>query len=166
MRYVIREKLFRLGEDSTITDEFGRPLIQVDGKVLSIHHTLVLRDLMGNELATVKKQVLAFTPTYHIIRDGQEVAVVRKKLISPFIDRFTVDIPGVQELHVTGSLFEHNFTIKRGEQVVAIVSRQWISLTDTYGVETAPGEDDLLLLATVLAIDLAEDQEERNREHD
>jgi uncharacterized protein YxjI len=165
MRYVIREKFFRLGEDSTITDEFGRPLIQVDGKVLSIHHTLILRDLMGNELATVKKQVLAFTPTYHIARGGQEVAVVHKKLISPFIDRFTVDIRGAQELHVTGSLFEHNFTIKRGEQVVAVVSKRWISLTDTYGVETAPGEDDLLLLATVLAIDLAEDQEERNREH-
>ncbi len=164
MRYVIREKFFRLGEDSTITNEYGQPLIQVDGKVLSIHHTLVLRDLAGNELATVKKQVIAFGQTYHISRYGQEAAIVHKKIISPFIDRFTVTIPGSDELHVTGSLLEHNFTIKRGEQVVAIVSKQWISLTDTYGVETAPGEDDLLILATVLAIDLAEDEERRERD--
>jgi uncharacterized protein YxjI len=163
MRYIIREKFFRLGEDSTITDESGRPVIQVDGKVFSLHQTLVLRDLMGNELATVKKQLLALGHTYHITRQGQEAARVHKKIISPFVDRFTVDIPGGEELHVTGSIFEHNFTIKQGEQVVATVSKRWISLTDTYGVETAPGQDDLLLLATVLAIDLAEDEERAQR---
>ena len=166
MRYLIREKFFRLGEDSTITDESGRPVIQVDGKVLSIHHTLVLRDMMGNELATVKKKLIALGQTYVITRQGQEVASVHKKIISPFVDRFTVDIVGGEELHVTGSIFEHNFTIKRGEQVAAAVSKQWISLTDTYGVDIAPGQDDLLLLTTVLAIDLAEDEErEEKREH-
>ena len=166
MRYVIREKFFRLGEDSTITDESGRPVIQVDGKVLSLHHTLVIRDMRGNELATVKKKLIAVGQTYVIARQGQEVASVHKKIISPFVDRFTVDIAGGEELHGTGSIFEHNFTIKRGEQVVAAVSKQWISLTDTYGVDIAPGQDDLLLLTTVLAIDLAEDEErEEKREH-
>jgi len=29
--YVIRERLFRLGEDSDITDEAGRPVLHVDG---------------------------------------------------------------------------------------------------------------------------------------
>ncbi len=58
-----------------------------------------------------------------------------------------------------GSLFEHEFTISRQGQVVATVSKQWISLTATYGVDIAPGEDDVLLLASVLALDLAEDAE-------
>jgi uncharacterized protein YxjI len=166
MRYIIREKFFRLGEDSTITDEYGRPVIQVDGKVFTLHHTLVLRDLTGNELATVKKKLIALGKTYQIERHGQEVATVHKKLISPFVDRFTVDIPGAEDLHVTGSIFEHNYTIKRGEQVVASVSKQWISLTETYGVDIAPGQDDLLLLATVLAIDLAEDEEREEKQEE
>ena len=166
MRDLIREKFFRRGEDSTITDASGRAVIQVDGKVLSLHHTLVLRDMRGNELATVKKKLIALGQTYVITRQGQEVASVHKKIISPFVDRFTVDIVGGEELHVTGSIFEHNFTIKRGEQVVTAVSKQWISLTDTYGVDIAPGQDDLLLLTTVLAIDLTEDEErEEKREH-
>jgi uncharacterized protein YxjI len=42
---------------------------------------------------------------------------------------------------------------------VATVSKQWVSLTETYGVEVSPGEDDLLILATVLALDLARDRE-------
>jgi hypothetical protein len=31
--YLIRERLFRLGEDSDITDEQGQPVLHVDGKV-------------------------------------------------------------------------------------------------------------------------------------
>jgi uncharacterized protein YxjI len=42
---------------------------------------------------------------------------------------------------------------------VATVSKAWISLTDTYGVDIAPGENDLLILATFLALDLTADEE-------
>jgi len=39
------------------------------------------------------------------------------------------------------------------------VSKQWFSMTETYGVDIASGQDDLLILACVLALDLAEDRE-------
>jgi uncharacterized protein YxjI len=42
---------------------------------------------------------------------------------------------------------------------VATVSKRWLSMRDTYAVEITPGENDLLILASVLALDLAEDQE-------
>ena len=162
MRYIIREKFFRLTEDSMIEGQDGAPIFQVKGKLFSLHHTLVLMDLAGNELATVSKQLLSITPKFHITRHGEEAATVRKKLISPFVDRFTGDIPGPDDLHVTGSLFEHNFTIERKGSVVATVSKRWVALTDTYGVETAEGQDDILILAVVLAIDLTEDAEKRS----
>jgi uncharacterized protein YxjI len=161
MRYVIREKFFRITEDSTIQSEDGVPIYQVKGKIVSLHHTLVLSDLTGNELATVEKQIISITPKFHITRHGEEAATVRKKLISPFVDRFIVDIPGPDDLHVTGSIFEHNFTIERNGSVVATISKRWVALTDTYGVDTAEGEDDILILAVVLAIDLTEDAERR-----
>jgi hypothetical protein len=40
--YLIRERFFRLGEDSDITDEHGQPVLHVDGKVLSLRNRLVL----------------------------------------------------------------------------------------------------------------------------
>lgn len=165
MRYLIREKFFRLGEDSEITDESGRPVFLVDGKVFTLHSTLIVRDVEGNEVATVRKQLIALRPTYDITVKGQELAEVRKKLFSPFIDRYTIDIPGPDDLTITGSLFEHEFTVRRGDQQVATVSKAWISLTDTYGVDIAPGENDLLILTSILALDLAEDQE-RAGDHD
>lgn len=159
MRYVIREKFFRLGEDSVITDAAGQTVYEVDGKVFSLHNTLIVRDPAHNEVARVEKQLISLRPTYHITVHGQEIAEVRKKLFSPFIDRYTIDIPGPDDLSVTGSLLEHEYTVTRGDQVVATVSKAWISLTDTYGIDIAPGENDLLILTSILALDLAEDQE-------
>jgi uncharacterized protein YxjI len=159
MRYVIRERLFRLGEDSDITDEQGQPVYHVDGKVLTLRNTVIVRDLAGSEVAKVERQLIALRPTYHISRQGEALAEVRKKLFSPFVDRFTIDIPGPNDLSVTGSIFEHEYTFVRNGHVVATVSKAWLSLTETYGVEIAEGEDDLLILASVLALDLAEDRE-------
>lgn len=159
MRYVIREKFFRLGEDSQITDESGAPVYEVDGKILSLHNTLTVRDMRGEVVATVKRQLLALTPTYTIERPGVEPAQVRKHFINLLGDRFTIDIPGPHDLELDGNLFEHEYRVTRDGAVVATVSKRWIALTDTYGVETAPGQDDVLILASVLALDLAEDRE-------
>ena len=163
MRYMIRERFFRLGEDSDITDEQGQPVYHVDGKVFTLRNTLIVRDLAGAEVAKVEHSLFALRPTYTITRQGEEVAEVRKKLLSPFVDRFTIDIPGPHDLQMTGSLFEHEYTITRDDQVVATVSKRWLSFTETYGVEIAPGEDDVLILASVLALDLAEDRERQAR---
>ncbi|MDP9382958.1 MAG: LURP-one-related family protein [Chloroflexota bacterium] len=163
MRYLIKERFFGLGEDSDITDEAGRPVLHIDGKVLSLRDLLVLKDPTGREVARVNRKFIALRPTYEISVGGQEVAEVRKHFFTPFRDRFTIDIPGPDDLEMTGNLFDHEFTISRGDQTVATVSKAWFSLRDAYGVEIAPGEDDLLILASVLALDLAEDREREQR---
>jgi uncharacterized protein YxjI len=157
--YLIRERLFRLGEDSDITDEHGRPVLKVDGKVLSLRNRLVVRDPEGREVAQVQRKLIAMRPTYEISIAGHHAAEVRKRLFTPFGDRFTVDVPGPDDLEVTGDLLDHEFTIRRGDRTVATVSKRWFSMRDTYAVDIAAGQDDLLLLASVLALDLAEDQE-------
>ena len=40
------------------------------------------------------------------------------------------------------------------EEFVATVSKQWFTWTDTYGVEIADGEDDILILASTVVIDM------------
>ena len=159
MRYVIKERFFRLGEDSDILDESGRPVLHVDGKVFTLRDLLVINDLSGWEVARVHRKLIALRPTYEVAVGGHEVAEVRKHFFTPFGDRFTIDVPGPDDLEMTGNLLDHDFTIRRGDQTVATVSKHWLTLRDTYGVDIAPGEDDLLILASVLALDLAEDRE-------
>jgi uncharacterized protein YxjI len=161
--YLIRERLFRLDQDAEITDEQNRPVFRVDSKILSLRNRLVLRDPDGREVAQVQRKLVAMRPSYQISVAGQEAAEVRKHLFTPFGDRFTIDVPGPGDLEMKGDLLDHEFTIRRGDQTVATVSKRWFSMRDTYAVDVAPGQDDLLILASVLALDLAEDQERRQR---
>jgi len=157
--YLIRERFSRLGEDSDITDDQGQPVFHVDGKVLTLHDRLVIRDPAGQEVAQVHRKLVSLRPTYEVSVGGREVAEIRKHLFTPFGDRFTIDVPGPDDLELAGNLLDHEFTIRRGDQTVATVSKRWFSMRDTYAVDVAPGEDALLILASVLALDLAEDRE-------
>jgi uncharacterized protein YxjI len=160
-RYVIRERLLRLGEDSDITDESGQPVLHVDGKVMSLRNRLVLRNPAGEEVAEVHRKLAALRPTYQISIGGEQVAGVRKRMFTPFRDRFVIDIPGPDDYEVTGDLLDHEFTVRQGGRTVATASKQWFTLRDTYAVEIVPGENHLLILASILAVDLAEDQERK-----
>ena len=157
--YVIRERMFRMGEDSDITDQAGQPVLHVDGKVMSLHNRLILRDPAGREAGQVHRKLAALRPTYEITIDGKDVAEVRKHLFTAFGDRFTIDVHGAGEMEIDGDLLSHEFTIGRDGQTVATVSKRWLSVTDSYTVDVAPGGDHVLILASVLALDLALDAE-------
>ena len=157
--YVIRERMFGLGEDCDITDEAGQPVLHVDGKVLSLHNRLILQDPAGREVGRVNRKLAALRPTYEITIDGKDVAEVRKHLFTPFGERFAIDVHGADGMEIDGDLLSHEFTIQRDGQTVATVSKRWLSMTASYAVQVTPGEDDVLILASVLALDLAIDAE-------
>lgn len=158
MRYIIREKLLTFGNDSIINNEKGQPVFDVDGKALSVLNTLVVRDMEKNKIVTIKQKFPSISPTYEIMREGQESAEISKKLISPFVDRFTVSIPGPDNLHIKGSMSEHEYTISLKDQVIATVSNGTFKEIESFGVDIAPGQDDVLILACVLVLDLIEDR--------
>jgi len=157
--YVIRERLFALGEDSDITDEAGQPVLRVDGKVLSLSNKLVLLDPAGREVGQVHRKLVALRPSYEIAIEGTDVAEVRKHLFSGFRERFTIDVRGAGDMEIDGDIFDHEFTIRRNGQVVATISKRWLTVTASYAVDIAPGENVVLILASVLALDLAMDAE-------
>jgi uncharacterized protein YxjI len=165
MRYQMQHKWFTLGRNYTIADENGTPRFQVQSRVLSLGRHLTFSDLDGNELATLQQKIIAFLPTYEITREhtgaGAEQAEVKKRL-SIFGEKFSVDIPGPHDYEVRGNIWNHEYAFTRDGQQVAQVSKQWFSLKDVYGVDIIPGEDDILILAATVVIDLInEDAEHR-----
>ncbi len=159
MRYVMRQKIFAFGDDFTIKDESGRDIFFVDGKAFSLGDKLSFRDMAGNELAAISQKLLAWGPTYEIFRGGQQIAVVKKALFTLFHARFNVDVPGPDDLEAEGDFLDHEYTFTRAGHVVAQVSKRWFSFSDTYGVDISEGEDDLLILACAVVIDMvAHDQ--------
>ena len=163
--YLIRERLFDLGDDFDITDESGARVFHVDGKVLSLRDRLVIEDASGREVAAVHRQLVALRRTYTITIGGEKAAEMRKKLLTPFRDRYTIDIPGPHDLEMRGDLLDHEYTVERDGREVASVSKRWFRVRDTYAVNIADGEDHLLILAGVLALDLAQSRAEKEK-HD
>jgi uncharacterized protein YxjI len=155
MRYLMKQKLFAFGDDFMIQDAEGRDVYFVDGKAFSFGDQLAFKDLQGNELAFIKQKVFSWGPTYEIHRGGAVIAVVKKKLFTLLHHRFTVDVPGPDDLEAEGDFLDHEYTFTRGGREVASVSKRWFSWTDTYGVDIAANEDDLLILATTIVVDMA-----------
>jgi uncharacterized protein YxjI len=155
VRYLMRQKLLSWGDDFVIRDESGRDAYLVDGRVLCFGDTLSLKDMAGNELAFIAQRLLAWGPTYEITRAGRLVAVVRKKIFTVLRCQFTVDVPGPDDLVAEGDLLDHEYTFARHGEPVAWVSKRWFAWTDTYGIDVRDDEDDVLILASAVVIDLA-----------
>ena len=160
-RYKLRQRLISIGEDFTIEDDQGNTVYTVDGKVMRIRETFVIEDRAGNEVATVREVKLAIRDSMKILRGAETLATIRKALISPFRDKFGIDVEGGEDMVAVGNILEHEYEIRRGDAVVGRVSKHWFTIRDTYGVETAPGVDDALILAIAVAIDeMAHDPDE------
>ena len=84
---------------------------------------------------------------------GNNVAEVKKALITPLRDRWTVKIRNGPDLEVQGNILDHEYEIKEGRRKVAQVSKKWFRVRDTYGVEIAPDQEDILILAVTVALD-------------
>ncbi|BCJ39383.1 hypothetical protein GCM10010168_63690 [Actinoplanes ianthinogenes] len=153
--YVIRERLFAIGDDFDVLDENGTKVFHVDGKVLSLRNRVVIEDLTGAEVASVHRHLVAMRPTYEVRIGGEKAAEVRKKMFTPFRDKFVIDVPGPDDLEMKGNLLDHEYVIEQGGTEVASVSKRWLTLHDTYAVQITAGIDPLLIIGSVLALDLA-----------
>ena len=152
-KYRMREKVFALGDDYWVEDEAGERAFKVDGKVLRVRNTFALQDPSGAELYKVQKKLLKIRGTMGIERGGETVATVKKALITPFRERFSISVEGGEDMEAQGNVVDHEYRIDRGGERVAEVSKRWFRVRDTYGVEIAPGQDDALILAVTVCID-------------
>jgi uncharacterized protein YxjI len=152
-KYQMREKMFAIGDDYWIEDEGGDRAFKVDGKALRIRDTLVIEDPSGSELFTVQEKKLHIRDTMEIERGGHTVATIKKALITPLRERFSIEVEDGDDLEAKGNVTDHEYKIERDGDKVAEVSKRWFRIRDTYGIEVAPGQDDALILAVAVCID-------------
>ncbi len=160
-RYTLRQRLVSIGEDFDITDEAGNPVYRVDGKVMRLRDTFVIEDVHGREVATIREKKLALRESMNILRGGSKIATIRKARFAPFRHKFSIDVAGGADLTAQGDILHHEYAISRSGDPVARISKHRFAMSDTYGVDVLPGEDDGLILAFAVAIDeMAHDSDE------
>ena len=151
-RYTMREKMFSIGDDFWIEKD-GAKAFKVDGKALRIRDTFVLESVSGEELYTIQERKLSVRDKMAIERGGKTVATIKKALISPLRERYSIEVADGEDMEAKGNIVDHEFEIKRDGDKVAEISKRWFRLRDTYGVEVATGQDDALILACTVCID-------------
>jgi uncharacterized protein YxjI len=80
--------------------------------------------------------------------------MVKKALITPLRERWVVEVDGGPDLEIQGNILDHEYTVTDGRTTVASVSKRWFRIADTYGVEVAPGQDPVVVLAGTVVVDM------------
>ena len=118
-------------------------------------------------LCTIQERLLTFRDTMTVDGpDGEQLAVIKKALIAPLRDRWTVKVKDGADLDVQGNILDYEYSIKQGWNKVAEISKKWFRLTDTYGVEIDSGQNDILILAVAIAIDMMAHDDDDKKEKD
>jgi uncharacterized protein YxjI len=157
VKFLMRERMFSIGEDFWIENEAGERAFLVDGKALRLRQTFELKGPGGEILAVIRKKVLSIRDTMVIERDGDTVAKVHKKLFSPLHHRMLIELADGQEWTATGDIIEKNYVIESEQGVVAQTSRKWFRIRESYGIEITHPDLPLVLSVAVAVDELAED---------
>jgi uncharacterized protein YxjI len=125
----------------------------VNGKALRIRDTLVLESPTGEELYTIQEKKVRVRETMEIEQNGKTIATIKKALVSPLRDRYSIDVEGGDDLEAKGNIVDHEYKIERDGDTVAEVSTRWFRVRDTYGIEVAEEQNDALIVAPAVCTD-------------
>lgn len=153
-KYQMREKLVSIGNDFWIENAAGQKTFKVDGKAMRVRDTLKFEDAHGKELCKIQEKKVRVKDTMNIEGpSGETLATVKKALITPVRDRWTIKVGNGPDLEIQGNIVDHEYKIEEGRSKVAEVSKKWFRVRDSYGVAIDPGQEDVIILAVAVCID-------------
>jgi len=162
MRLLVRERLFGIGDDYWIEDADGRKVFLVDGKAMRVRDTFELKDAQGRILVEIRQKLLSLRDTMLIERDGEQLAAIKRKRLSLLRNHYRVTLADGTELDVSGKILDREFAVDYDGELLAQISRRWLTVRDTYGIDSVREDADasLLIAVAVCVIVLAEKEHE------
>ena len=159
MKLYIKQKVFSWGDKFFIKDSDGNDRYYVEGELFSWGHKLHVYDISNNqEVAFIKQKVLTWLPRFEVYLNNMLAVEVRKEF-SFFSPKYS--LLGTSWT-VDGHFLSHDYTISNRNSLIATVAKAWFSWGDSYELNINNNADELLVVATVLAIDCVLEAESRS----
>jgi uncharacterized protein YxjI len=153
-RYRLAAQLVAAGDDFYVQTDSGQRAFKIDGVAIRTRDMLRFSDLHGNVLCEIRPRLASVREAIHVTdAGGERIVSVRRHMVTPVRDRFTIDVVGGPTLDVTGNVVAHEFEVVGPSGRVATVSKRWFRARGSYGVEIAPGQTDVQILAAIVAMD-------------
>jgi len=143
------------GRKANLDDSLWSPTkegLQVGIDLTVWHHLDPLR------LIDIHQKMFALRDTMIIERDGDPLATIKRKRWSLLRNHYRVSLVDGTELDVSGKILDREFAVDYDGELLAQISRRWLHLRDTYGVDVVREDADpaLLIAVAVCVIHLAE----------
>ncbi len=152
MKLYIKNKIFSLGEGSSVVDENKNPVYKVKGKIFSITRKKYICDLQDNEIYMVRNKWFNWFVHKAFIydTDKNKIATVKDKFINVNKEYFVMGYK--DEIKIDGNFFSLTCNILKNGNVIGTIRRQINLIADAFELE-ANEEDMPFLIALVIAID-------------
>ena len=149
MKLYVKEKFFSWVKDFSVYDASGCEKYHVNGEFLSLRNKMHVRDAYGAEKAFIYSELFTFLPRFVVEAEGREVCRIVKEFT---FFRPSYRIEG-KDWTIEGDFWNHDYEITGPYGRVATVHKEWFTLGDAYELDIAGGEDEIAVLAALLAID-------------
>lgn len=146
--FTFKQKIFSWFDSYNIYDENGEEAFKVKGE-LSLGHLLKIYNNFGEEIGMVKEKVLTLLPKCYLYVNKKEVGIISKEL-TLLAPKYNIDF---NNWKIKGSIFEYNYEIYSKDNCIAKITKEIISLSDTYHIKVYNDEDALYVIMCVIAID-------------
>ena len=149
MKLYIKQKVFSWGDKFTVKDSNGEDRYYVEGEIFSWGKKLHVYDMRGNEVAFIKQELFTLLPRYSVFIGDDQVAEIVKEF-SLFFPRYSIEGLGWE---IEGQFMAHDYEITQGGHPIVTIRKEWMTWGDTYELDIAEQNDEIIALAVVLTID-------------
>jgi uncharacterized protein YxjI len=159
MRLYLKQKVFSWRDRFAVKDEEGSDRFAVEGEIFTWGKKLHVYNASGMEVAFIRQKVWSWLPKYFIEIDGRVVCEVVKE-ITFFKQKYRLEGLSWQ---LEGDFWAHEYSLeeKYGKQIMRL-SKKWFSWGDSYELDIADSQNELLCLCIALAVDCALSQQSQN----
>lgn len=151
MRLLIKQRVFSWTDSYDIYDENGNVRYFVKAELIALGHQLHVYDANQNEIGMIKQKLLTFLPAFEIEIGGRTVGKIQKEF-SFFKPRYEIACNGWR---VEGDFLGWDYDVYSGCSSIIHISKELLHFGDTYVIDIANPEDELMGMMLVIAIDAA-----------
>lgn len=151
MKLLIKERVFSWSDTYDIYDENGNAKYMVKAEIFSFGHQLHVYDFNGVEIGQIKQKLFSFLPQFEIEIGGRTVGTISKQF-TLFRPKYEIDFNGWR---VEGDFLGWDYDVYEGCSSIIHISKELFHWGDTYVINFANPQDELMGMMLVIAIDAA-----------
>lgn len=151
MRLLIKQRVFSWTDTYDVYDEDGNPKYFVKAEFFSFGHQIHVYDRENREVGMVKQRLLTLLPAFDIEIGGQEFGSIEKQFTF-FKPKYNLDYNGWR---CEGDFLAWDYVVYSGCSAVVHISKELFHWGDTYVIDIANPENEVMALMLTIAIDAA-----------